>query len=342
MGYESDDVSEMRCCSSDVCCSRKCGVVICAFCEKIMHKFCAKRMEYIKFIFEFHMNCCQSCENIGTLLQKSEVEILLESANENNEILKVNNALLLHRIQEFESNTSVIQKKANKHHESIDNSFEHKVEIPRIKIDKINDCLPEAVTGDSRNLRTTENIYSSNSATGNLSNSNKSTKKSVIKQIHKVDQGINLDQTGASNSKKQTPHTKEPEEVVWTKVQKKKSEKQKQKSNLLCMGSRQFNPESKIRGALRRKWLYVGKIYGSNVTENDMKEFLRNMTNTNNFEVKKLPTQGNNYAFSIGIPSDALFLELSKPQSWPSGVVLREFNFKNFFREDPIPAASIK
>ncbi|KAK9871668.1 hypothetical protein WA026_014116 [Henosepilachna vigintioctopunctata] len=154
MGDESDDVSEtssQKQSYNDVfienesdksfsCCSRKCGVVICAFCEKIMHKSCAKRMEYIKFIDEFHINCCQSSENIRTLLQKSEVEI--------------------------------------------------------------------------------------------------------------DDQGINLDQTGASNSEKQTPHTKEPE-VVWTKVQKKKSEKQK--SNLLCMGSRQVNPESKIRGALRRK-----------------------------------------------------------------------------------------
>lgn len=110
----------------------------------------------------------------------------------------------------------------------------------------------------------------------------------------------------------------------------------------MCTGSRQVTTESKVKGALRRKWLYVGRIYGPNVTENDIKEFLQDSTGTDDFDVKKLPTKGNNSSFSIGVHSDEMFLKLFKSESWPSGVILREFNFRNFFRKDPVQITTKK
>lgn len=68
-----------------------------------------------------------------------------------------------------------------------------------------------------------------------------------------------------------------------SKVVKKKPMKQKQKPNLLCTGSKLIDTESEIEGALKRKWLYVGEIYGPHVTGDRMKDFLRNSTNTDNF-----------------------------------------------------------
>ncbi|KAK9892382.1 hypothetical protein WA026_019834 [Henosepilachna vigintioctopunctata] len=89
---------------------------------------------------------------------------------------------------------------------------------------------------------------------------------------------------------------------------------------------------SEVEGVDKRKWVYVEKNYGQEVTEIDMKEFLIDSTGTEDFVMNKLSTKSPNSAFSEGVPTDALFELLLKPESWPNGVVLRKFNFENFFR----------
>ncbi|KAK9873267.1 hypothetical protein WA026_021756 [Henosepilachna vigintioctopunctata] len=146
MADESDDASEASSqklnnneCINDqkidksfACCARKCTFFVCAVCEKIFHRFCARK-ENIRFIGGYFINCCQQQESDNRIIsQKSEKEAqvrtsqvfemkllevkirllsqLLESANEKNEILKLNNALLLQRIQSMEVKSISIKK----------------------------------------------------------------------------------------------------------------------------------------------------------------------------------------------------------------------------------------
>lgn len=102
-------------------------------------------------------------------------------------------------------------------------------------------------------------------------------------------------------------------------------------TTLFCTGIKESNASQKIKGAQRKKWLYVGRISGKDTTEGDLKEYLLSVLPNVSLEVKKLQTKGNNSAFSVGVTSNETFDQLCKPEIWPGGVVVREFNFKNFF-----------
>lgn len=56
----------------------------------------------------------------------------------------------------------------------------------------------------------------------------------------------------------------------------------------------------KIQGAVKRKGLYVDRIVGINVTEDDLKGFLSTTVEEDSITVKKLPTKGSNWAISVG------------------------------------------
>lgn len=112
----------------------------------------------------------------------------------------------------------------------------------------------------------------------------------------------------------------------------KKSSKNKTKRSTLCTGT--INTNTNIKGAIRRKWIYVGRIAGD-VSEVDVQNFLSNLHGNQMIEVKKLPTKGPNSSFSIGVPSEDLYIKLNDPNFWPAGITIREFNFLGLFRKPP-------
>ncbi|KAL3265214.1 hypothetical protein HHI36_009428 [Cryptolaemus montrouzieri] len=101
------------------------------------------------------------------------------------------------------------------------------------------------------------------------------------------------------------------------------------KKSITSTGNNPSKPT--LKGAIRKKWLYVWRIVGNSVTENDIKDFLPDLEHHNTIEVKKFDSKGHNSDFSIGIPTETLYEKVNDPNFWPSGVVLREFNFRNFF-----------
>lgn len=52
----------------------------------------------------------------------------------------------------------------------------------------------------------------------------------------------------------------------------------------MCTGYRQVTMKSNVKGAIRRKWLYIERVYGPNITEKDMKEFLQDSTVADDFD----------------------------------------------------------
>lgn len=91
---------------------------------------------------------------------------------------------------------------------------------------------------------------------------------------------------------------------------------------------------SKISGTIRRKWMYVGRIAGKEVSVEDVSDYMQDLSGERGYKditVTKLQTQGNNSAFSIGLPSDELYARVFDVNYWPRGVALREFNLHRTF-----------
>lgn len=90
----------------------------------------------------------------------------------------------------------------------------------------------------------------------------------------------------------------------------------------------------KITGAIRRKWIYVGRILGSEVSEDDIKDYLSDLKNCDKFEhisVEKLKTLGKNSAFCIGLPTEELYNKVFNVEYWSEGVSLREYDLRRSF-----------
>ncbi|KAL3268266.1 hypothetical protein HHI36_007390, partial [Cryptolaemus montrouzieri] len=56
--------------------------------------------------------------------------------------------------------------------------------------------------------------------------------------------------------------------------------------------------------AYKRRWLYVGKMVGQDVSENDVKSYLGDLKEHDSVQVKKLSTESSNSAFSVDLPSE--------------------------------------
>ncbi|KAK9888912.1 hypothetical protein WA026_001133 [Henosepilachna vigintioctopunctata] len=103
--------------------------------------------------------------------------------------------------------------------------------------------------------------------------------------------------------------------------------------NIVCKGVNNNTDlkKNKIKGAIKKRWMYLGRVSGNEVSESDILAYMDNIPNFETIDIKKLPTKGSNSAYSIGCPSEEIYNDISKPDFWPSGVVLREFNFRNSF-----------
>ncbi|KAJ3660009.1 hypothetical protein Zmor_011667 [Zophobas morio] len=88
---------------------------------------------------------------------------------------------------------------------------------------------------------------------------------------------------------------------------------------------------NKILGATRKKWYYVGRIQGTNITVDDIKNYIADVNGHEDVEVKKLNTQGKNSAFCLGLPTEDIIKVIISQEFWPEDVGLREFNLRNIF-----------
>lgn len=121
----------------------------------------------------------------------------------------------------------------------------------------------------------------------------------------------------------------------WKEVKyKKKINESKRNNKLIISNGTKTESDSKIQGATRRRWLYVGRIAGNNTTEKDILDYMVGLNDHDTIVVKKLPTKGSNSAFSIGFPGETSFNTAFSGDFWPQRIVVREFNFGNYFRKN--------
>lgn len=84
-----------------------------------------------------------------------------------------------------------------------------------------------------------------------------------------------------------------------------------------------------IIGAQRKKWIYLGRIAGD-TSEDAISAYLSHINGHEDIVVKKLNTLGSNSAFSIGASTGEIYELLNNKDFWPTGALLRPFNFQNF------------
>lgn len=88
----------------------------------------------------------------------------------------------------------------------------------------------------------------------------------------------------------------------WKSVLTKPRTNKSKTMNIIFRGSKQTQLDSKIRGAVRREWLYVVRIHGRYVSSGDIKEYLVVMNIGDRLVVKKLNTKGVNSSFGVEVP----------------------------------------
>lgn len=316
----------------------------CVKCQEIFHPSCWNTSKLKKSATCEHVEVLSPEEkSISTVPEtidhekeylKMQVKLLnqlLDEVRSKNEILLCNNQLLIEKIKDLQNKKPSI--KNGKQHSSLS------VNILPSPTGNILPTTPSVTIESATNRNETSTVVSPRLGSSNPIDM-RGKEQPLLSNVNNDRQEINIANTTKENS--------------WTTVVRKRSsdkkmvktgnnipvttsnnsQPKKSRVGTLCTGI--SSTDAKIKGAIRRKWLYVGKVAGKDVAEADIKHFLSNLNGHELVEVKKLPTRGTNSAFSIGIPSDELFQTLNNSSFWPAGVVLRDFNFINFFRKRPI------
>ncbi|KAL3281145.1 hypothetical protein HHI36_004364 [Cryptolaemus montrouzieri] len=101
--------------------------------------------------------------------------------------------------------------------------------------------------------------------------------------------------------------------------------------SIIFTGSSATNKKPSVQGVVRKYWLYVGRIAGSDVSIEAIKDYLGDVGE--NIDVNKLYTKGSKSSFSIGVTSEDVYKTVLSGDFWPEGVLIREFSFRNFFQK---------
>lgn len=269
-------------------------------------------------------------------------KIVLEMESKNN-ILIQHNELLLENLRNLQKNSSLLLAGPTKNivnktsgtetypshsvrpHTSVNVSQRSNVENFKQMSSQINQ--PEVVNASNVSQPSTESGVN-NSALNSFHGATKSKSENLesIRARKKLWNEI-------AGEEKHTDGSMAPEqkENAWQTVQNKKSRKHTfRKPNIICTGSNK-NESGKLLGVKKKRWLYVGKIAGKDTTVEDVSEHLKDISGSEIMDIRKLNTKGVNSSFSIGLASDELYKSICNPNTWPEGVIIREFSFHNMF-----------
>ncbi|KAK9886268.1 hypothetical protein WA026_015779 [Henosepilachna vigintioctopunctata] len=156
---------------------------------------------------------------------------------------------------------------------------EPSVETPVVEINRDVYSYRNAVTAAPK-LNSIDKINPKSSANENHDTSKQNSPKlsqSLIGKIN-IERRDNTHNSNDENLKEDNEN-----KSSWTTVVKKKPYK---RPPVICTGYKEVNPTSKVKGVVNRKWVYVGKIYGQDLTKIDMKESLIDSTGTFNFQLR--------------------------------------------------------
>lgn len=297
---------------------------LCNFCNRKVIDFvrCSKCIEI------FHPSCLVRDANRGSTVCQHEAirseEMFIP------EDLRMENKLLKQQVEYLNEKNKILYENNKLLHSVIENFINSNIknnDKQQKKTNNINNkeviSYADKVSGEGKRAEFKKDAE--------VTESRKMTHSNL--RLNKQQQTVNVN---VNKEMEQDENFSEVNGEEWKQItyQKKKirpSNPMKLKNELVCNGSKTNNQENTISGATKRKWLYVGRIAGKDVKEEDVEKFLKNTDGLGDIIVKKLDTKGSNSAFSVGLTKDEDYKTVYNKDFWPAGVILREFSFKNFF-----------
>ncbi|XP_045475290.1 uncharacterized protein LOC123681119 [Harmonia axyridis] len=207
---------------------------------------------------------------------------LLSECQSKNKVLLHNNELLVEKIMRLEKDNTSQDKQSKKN--EVNNRFQ-----------RSRQPSPHALNTDGKSQGKQENTVDSNSA-GTQSIVHKQSAKELRNMREDTEEHPQND-TSKHNLKFQKENINENSGAmnlrmseVWTEVKNKKQTR-KARNSLICKGNESSQKNIKIKGAVKRKWLYIGRISGKEVKEDDIAEYLRDTKKCEGAIIKKLDTK---------------------------------------------------
>lgn len=328
---KSDESGKSQC---SFCKSVAASGVKCATCNKMYHNSCATRVVGLEITGRGIVECCKKTSAILNSQDQSlptetygegQVEIfyLKQVLDEKNTVINELRNIIKYQEQVIQLLT---EKKDDKNQSDVNKNL-----LIEKNADKRNGSSQDTKYSKQVQKKVQqETNYNTNGNTSLLEKVQTNIMQDIINltnDIPSTSDSLNLPNKSLHKSSNEDGFT----DVAYRR------KRTAQKSNIPTtkFASGQIEGKSeKIVGAVRRKYIYVGRITGRDVTEEDMKEYLKDLKNFKQYElisVKKLNTLGNNSAFCIGLPNDELFHKVFDVQYWRTGVSLREFDLRRTF-----------
>ncbi|KAK9892641.1 hypothetical protein WA026_021018, partial [Henosepilachna vigintioctopunctata] len=105
-----------------------------------------------------------------------------------------------------------------------------------------------------------------------------------------------------SNTKNENTSGTQSSNTKWKTVSRKK--KVNRAKFITSSGPKSTTRPAKFSGALKKMWLYVGRIAGKDVPVESIREYLTEINGYEEIEIKSLESKGRNTSFSIGVLSN--------------------------------------
>lgn len=277
---------------------------------------------------------CEMCERhfqIGVMkgnFELQRMEIMQRASEDLIDELRDKNRVLNDNIKLLEENKALLERSLK--------DLQLKVPLQRATSEE-----PEKPrSGANKAMRTYSTVIQSSEKNVSNSISNKQLSPSVTNLIAAQNATMNklINLAGESENNAQ-PNKKPPtnsldEEGFQIVTGKKRNQARRKMPETKIATGKNLKKSDKIAGAIRRKWIYVGRIAGRDVSEKDIGDYLSDLKGFEKYEnisIKKLDTLGNNSAFCIGLPTEELYAKVFSVDYWNEGVSLREYDLRRSF-----------
>lgn len=342
---------------------------MCIKCGGVYHRSCLERKQKIPSD-DARVQCCSQGSAVeSTSVQTvTSMETQINAQNYEFQAMKIENSFLLQLLKQADEKNKILEENIkllceNKKllEEKIGLSYTHdKVEAGPDNCELVSDSLSVDLNGDkhlqkrlsfadmlskqSSNVNNKhENIVNKVSRSNKVFRNEKSESKDGFEstaynelkkmQKSKMTEIINLEDNEDTKSRT-SKGANDPENDGFQKVVNKRRTRTRRIPEIKFATGNNSKQTGKISGAIRRKWIYVGRILGNEVSEDDIKEYLSDLKDYDRFEhitVEKLKTLGRNSAFCIGLPTEELYNKIFSVEYWSEGVALRDYDLRSSF-----------
>lgn len=325
-GTEQSDNEFFKCCKS-----KKCANKVCVNCLSLFHERCAIKNPNLKVLENGKLICCEKPGNIVSsevndklekktlLLEIEYLRQLLEETRDKNNILKLNNELLINRINTLEKNNKKNEDSAvnNRHINKGDalttvkktvtgNEETHLYHLQMEQQHKQNKFYSDITKQKSNESAKTPAVSNVN----RNRNQNKQTQsaQNTTADVNNIGTGNNVADSDSSQ---------------FITYRERKSRRQSNKGKTIGTGK-----TSEFTGPEKKVWIYLYRI-NRTATEEKIKEYIKNTEGfeNDNITVKEIPTAENALRrYVITAPFNKKE-NLYKPEFWPTGVGVKRFDF---------------